>query len=154
MHVPNLFKIGPHKEGGFTEWLKSEFEKRGWHLELQAPQGPYTNVLDLQVFPAMSKKHSELLQIFSNTQADTERIWTIALEIWQKITSAMIARAFILAYRIMGKLITTKGDTDWLKNGSAHCQVRRDYYDTDRGVKRITDVVHVAEEETACSQCY
>ena len=54
----------------------------------------------------------------------------------------------------MGKIITTKGDTDWLKNGSAHCQVRRDYYDTDRGVKRITDVVEVAEEETACSQCY
>ncbi len=102
----------------------------------------------------MSKKYSELLQIFSNTQADSERIWSIALEIWQTITSAMIARAFILAYRIMGKLTTTKGDTDWLKNGSAHCQVRRDYYDTDRGVKRITDVVDVADEETACSQCY
>ncbi len=29
--------------------------ERGWMLELQAPQGPYTNVLDLQVFPAMSK---------------------------------------------------------------------------------------------------
>ena len=39
-------------------------------LELQAPQGPYTNVLDLQVFPAMSKQHSELLQVFSNTEAD------------------------------------------------------------------------------------
>jgi hypothetical protein len=25
------------------------FTSRGWRLELQAPQGPYTNVLDLQV---------------------------------------------------------------------------------------------------------
>ena len=66
-------------------------------MELQAPQRPYTNVLDLQVFPAMSKKHSELLQIFSNTQADNDRIWTIALEVWKGITSAMIARSFILA---------------------------------------------------------
>jgi hypothetical protein len=74
---------GPHKEGEFHEWLTEEFRKRGWHLELQAPQGPYTNVLELQVFPAMSKKHSELLQILSNTQADTERIWKIALEIWR-----------------------------------------------------------------------
>ncbi len=123
-------------------------------MELQAPQGPYTNVLDLQVFLAMSKKHSELLQIFSNTQADAERIWTIALEIWKEITSAMVARAFILAYRIMGKIITTKGDTDWLRNGSPHCQVRRDYFDTDRGVKRMTDVVDVGEVETASSQCY
>ena len=123
-------------------------------MELQAPQGPYTNVLDLQVFPAMSKKHSELLQIFSNTQADNERIWIIALEIWKGITSAMIARAFILAYRIMGKIVTTKGETDWLKTGAPHCQVRRDFFDTDRGVKRITDVVDVGEEETASSQCY
>ncbi len=29
-----------------------------------------------------------------------ERIWKIALEIWKGVTSAMIARAFILAYRI------------------------------------------------------
>jgi hypothetical protein len=151
---PHLLTIGPHKEGGFTEWLKSEFGKRGWHLELQAPQGPYTNVLDLQVFPAMSKRHSELLQIFNNTEADTDRIWAVALSIWKGLTSAMIARAFILAYRVMGKIIETKGDTDWLKNGTPHCHVRRDYFDTDRGVKRIKDVVDVGEEETAASQCY
>ena len=123
-------------------------------LELQAPQGPYTNVLDLQVFPAMSKKHSELLQIFNNTQADTERIWKIAVEIWNGITSAMIARAFILAYRIMGKLIETKDETDWLSNGTPHCQVRKDFFDTDRGVIKITDVVDVPEDETVASQCY
>ena len=91
-------------------------------LELQAPQGPYTNVLDLQVFPAMSKKHSELLQIYSNTQADNERIWKIALGIWKGMTSAMIARAFILAYRIMKRIMETKGETEWLKNGTPHCQ--------------------------------
>jgi hypothetical protein len=39
----------PHQEGDFHAWLLDEFQKRGWRLELQAPQGPYTNVLDLQV---------------------------------------------------------------------------------------------------------
>jgi hypothetical protein len=39
----------PHQEGDFHAWLVEEFQKRGWRLELQAPQGPYTNVLDLQV---------------------------------------------------------------------------------------------------------
>ncbi len=145
---------GPHKEGGFHTWLTSEFDKRGWYLELQAPQGPYTNVLDLQVFPAMSKKHSELLQIFSNTQADSERIWKIALEIWNGITSAMIARAFILAYRIMSKIVESNGDTEWLRNGTPHCHVRRDYFDTDRGVMKITDVVDVEDESPEPSQCY
>ncbi len=89
--------------------------------------------LDLQVFPAMSKRHSELQQIFNNTEADTDRIWKTALDIWKGISSAMIARAFILAYRIMGKITETIGDTNWLKNGAPHCNVRRDFLDTDRG---------------------
>jgi hypothetical protein len=148
------FYLGPHKEGGYHQWLSSELTKRGWMLELQAPQGPYTNVLDLQVFPAMSKTHVELLQIFNNTEADRDRIWKIALEIWNGISSAMTARAFILAYRIMGKITEANGDTDWLKNGAPHCNVRRDYYDTDRGVKKITDVVDVGEDEHSVSQCY
>jgi hypothetical protein len=102
----------------------------------------------------MSKKHLELLQLFSNTQADTERIWKIALEIWKGVTSAMIARAFILAYRIMGNIVETKGETEWLKNGTPHCHVRRDYYDTVRGVIKMSDVLDVVEDETAPSQCY
>jgi hypothetical protein len=104
----------------------------------------------------MSKKHSELLQIFSNTQADTERIWKIALEIWKGITSAMIARAFILAYRIMSKIVKTKGDAEWLRNGTPHCRVRRDFFDTDRGVMKISDVVDVdvVDDQTQPSQCY
>jgi hypothetical protein len=102
----------------------------------------------------MSKKHSELLQIFNNTEADADRIWKIAQEIWSGISSAMIARAYILAYRIMRKITETNGDTDWLKNGAPHCDVRRDYYDTDRGIKKLTDVVDVGEDDTAASQSY
>jgi hypothetical protein len=75
-------------------------------------------------------------------------------EIWKGISSAMIARSFLLAYRIMGKIIETKVDTDWLKNGAPHCHVRRDFFDTDRGVVKIADVVEVSEDETAASQCY
>jgi hypothetical protein len=99
-------------------------------------------------------RHSELLQIYNNTEADTDRIWAIALEIWKGISSAMIARAFLLAYSIMGKIIETKSDTEWLKNGAPHCNVRRDYYDTERGVKKLTDVVNIVEDDTAPSQCY
>jgi hypothetical protein len=134
--------------------LTNEFVRRNWKLELQAPQGPYTNVLDLQVFPSMSKRHSELLQMFNNTEANCDRIWKIAMEIWKGITSSMIARAFILAYRIMRKIIETKGDTDWLKNGAPHCHVRRDFVDVDRGVKKSTDFVDVDDDETGASQSY
>jgi hypothetical protein len=76
------------------------------------------------------------------------------MEIWKGITSSMIARSFILAYRIMGKITETNGDTDWLKNGAPHCNVRRDYLDTDRGVKKITDYVDVSDDATGASQSY
>jgi hypothetical protein len=38
-----------HQEGDFHAWLTEEFNGREWRLEFPAPQGPYTNVLDLQV---------------------------------------------------------------------------------------------------------
>ncbi len=131
-----------------------EFERRGWKLELQAPQGPYTNVLDLQVFPAMSKKHSELLQVYNNTEASVDRIWKVALEIWNSITSSMVARAFLLAYRIMAKVIETNGDTEWLSHGAPHCHVRRDYVDTDRGVRKVSNVTTVEEDDPPASASY
>ena len=70
------------------------------------------------------------------------------------MTSAMIARAFILAYRIMKRIIETKDETDWLKKGTSHCNVRRDFFDTDKDVMKISDVVDVPDDETAASQCY
>jgi hypothetical protein len=68
----------------------------------------------------------------------------------------MIARAFILAYRIMSKIVETKVDTEWLRNGTPHCHVRRDIFDTDRGVMvmKISDVVDVVDDQTQPSQCY
>ncbi len=65
---------GPHIDKTYTDWLQGEFDQRGWKLEHQAPQGPYTYVLDLQMFLAMSKEHSEMLQMYSNNEANAERI--------------------------------------------------------------------------------
>jgi hypothetical protein len=127
---------GPHKEGVYAEWLQAQFDERGWKLELQAPQGPYTNVLDLQLFPCMSKRHSELLQLYCNSEASFDRIWNVAIAVWKSISSAMICRSFVLAYRIMEKIIATNGHNDFLQDGAPHCNVRRDYVDTERGIKR------------------
>ena len=132
----------------------------------------------------MSKRHSELLQLYNNTevmyllpspnpsafnlvspsprskhlslpitipQAGKDRIWHIARTIWHTCSSSMVCRAFLLAFRILGKIIITKGDTDWLKDGTPHCNVRRDFYDTELGVKRVKNVV-VVEPESAAVQ--
>jgi hypothetical protein len=60
----------------------------------------------------------------------------------------MVCRAFLLAFRILGKIILTKGDTEWLKDGTPHCNVRRDFYDTDLGIQRVKEVVVVEPESS------
>jgi hypothetical protein len=54
----------------------------------------------------------------------------------------------------MGRIIEKNGDTDWLKNGAPHCNVRRDYADTDREIKKIEDVVGVGDDGPEACQCY
>ena len=54
----------------------------------------------------------------------------------------------------MNKITETNGDTDWLKDGAPHCHVRRDFFDTDRGVKKITDYVDVGDNTTQAAQSY
>ena len=66
----------------------------------------------------------------------------------------MVACAFLLAYRIMAKVIETNGDTEWLSHGALHCHVRRDYIDTDRGVRKVSDVTTVEEDDPLASASY
>jgi hypothetical protein len=134
---------GPHKEGQFHQWLAAEFGKRQWQLELQAPQGPYTNVLDLQLFPAMSKRHSRLLQMYSDAEASKDKTWRTAQQVWDNCSSAMVCRAFIHAFRIMRLIMEEKGNNSWLATGAPHCNVRNDFVDTNEGIKpRVKQPVH------------
>ena len=104
------------------------------HCPYPYPEGPYTNVLDLQMFPAMSKRHSELLQMYSNNEANAERIWKAACQVWESCSSSMVCRAFVHAYRIMATIIEHDGHNHWLVDGTPHCHVRRDYVDTKHGI--------------------
>ena len=64
----------------------------------------------------------------------------------------MVCRAFILAYRILKKIVDSNGDTEWLKHGTPHCNVRRDFIDTEVGVKRLENVVEVESESSNAEQ--
>ena len=72
--------------------------------------------------------------MFNSTVAGYDRIWQVAMNVWMGISSAMVARAFILAYRIMRKIIEENGNNAWLCHGTPHCFVRRDFIDTFSGV--------------------
>jgi hypothetical protein len=135
---------GPHQEGTYREWMLQEFAARKWMVELQAPQGPYTNVLDLYLFPSMSHRHSELVQLYNSTEANLEKTWNTVVEVWQGTPSAEVARSFVLAFRIMRLIISHNGNNAFLSDGTPHCNVRRDFFDTSSGIRRR--VVHHIED--------
>ena len=51
---------GPHNEAAYINYVTSHCNLKGHHWEPQAHQMPHLNVLDLSVFPAMSKRHTSL----------------------------------------------------------------------------------------------
>ena len=71
---------------------------------------PHLNVLDLAVFPAMSKAHTDLHRQHPKSVAENERIWTTAQQTWDNLDSPKIARSFVLAYRIVQKVIDNNGN--------------------------------------------
>ena len=95
----------------------------------------YTNVLDLSLFPSMSHRHSAQLQMYNNTEATIDKIWKTVENVWNETSSSEVARAFVLAYRVMDVIIKEDGNNDFLSNGTPHCNVRRDYTDTTTGIK-------------------
>ena len=77
--------------------------------------------------------------MYNNTEATIEKIWKTVANVWNLyllITSAEVARAFVLAYRVMDVIIDEEGDNNFLSNGTPHCNVRRDFCDTPTGVRR------------------
>ena len=55
---------------------------------------------------------------------------------WKEISSAAIAEAFILQYRVMEEVIQRKGETSWQAGDTGHYDVRKDYMETETGMMK------------------
>jgi hypothetical protein len=82
----------------------------------------------------MSHRHSAQLQLYNNTEASLEKIWKTVETLWQEISSSEVARAFVLAYRVMEVIIAENGNNSFLAHGTPHCNDRRDFADTTNGI--------------------
>jgi len=140
---------GPHVDATFSREVLRVCAPHGWHWEPQAPQMPHSNVLDLSIFPAMSRRHSSRLRDTGSSMsgrgdnvrrgvsvASSDRIFTAAQEVWTEYPSSNIARAFVLAHRILLDVVRRRGDNGFLADGSLHFGVRKDFVDTATGIKR------------------
>jgi hypothetical protein len=84
----------------------------------------------------MSKRHSELLQMYSDKETNAEKIWNwkVACQVWKSCSSSMICKAFTHAYRIMQKIFENDEHNHWLVDGTPHCNIRHDFIDTKHGI--------------------
>jgi hypothetical protein len=73
--------------------------------------------------------------MYNNTEATIAKIWKTVENVWNETSSSEVARAFVLAYRVMDVIIKEDGNNDFLSNGTPHCNVRRDYKDITTGIK-------------------
>ena len=129
---------GPHEETKYLEFVKGYCLAKGWHWMPQAPQMPHMNVLDLSVFPCMSRRHCSLARRRKGLRVLKENeIWDAAVEIWDGLESAKIASAYVQAHRIAKRVIDAGGSNEFLGvGGSPHVGIRRDFYPTKKGLAR------------------
>ena len=129
---------GPHVETSFLNYIRTSCEREGWAWEPQAAQMPHINVLDLAVFPCISKRHCSLSRKKGGLHVLKENeIWETALEVWKQLPNCKIARGYALSYRIAQKVIDNEGDNAFLgKSKGLSSNIKQDFNDTHHGIAR------------------
>ena len=64
-------------------------------------------------------------------------IWEIALEVWEKMQSSMIALEYVQVYRIAGKVVEAEGGNGFVGiGGTPHVGIMKDSYPTNKFLAR------------------
>jgi hypothetical protein len=137
---------GPHEDGTYKSFVQNFCTSRGWHWEPQAAQMPHMNVLDLSVFPNMSRRHAQLARKRGGLKVLSENeIWAAAKRVWEDLESAKIASGFIQAHRLAKEVIKHDGGNEFLGvGGGISVGIRDDFHQTAKGLKRKDGKVFLA----------
>jgi hypothetical protein len=137
---------GPHQDKAYIKCVTEYCTEKGWHWEPQAAQMPHMNVLDLSVFPSMSRRHISKGQERGGLRVLSEDdIWETALGVWTELPNAKIASGFIQAHRIAAQVIKAGGSNKFLGvGGTPHVGVRKDFHQTNDGLVRKDSKIFAA----------
>ena len=99
---------------------------------------PHMNVLDLSVFPCMSRRHIKRAREKGGLKVLSEdEIWKVAEEVWRALPNFKIASGYIQAHRIAAEVVKSRGDNKFLGvGGNIHSGVRKDFTETATGLVR------------------
>ena len=73
--------------------------------------------------------------MYNNTEVNKQLVWETARAVWGGFASSEVARAFILPYRILRLIVDENDFSHWLSDVTPHCDVRRDFYAFEGGIK-------------------
>lgn len=128
---------GPHTDGtlvAFAEQFCAAQQPVPWGWEPQGAQMPFANVLDLLVFPKLSRRHAHLVRTAAGRSvASPAVIWKHAEAEYLQCHSVDIAKAFVLVHRLMAKVIASGGGNHFLDEGGVHSGVRDSFQPTANG---------------------
>jgi hypothetical protein len=145
-------QAGPHEEDEFVWYMRLLCVRRGWCFEPQSPQSPHLNNLDLAVFPAMSTRHSILSRKKGLRVMNKEEVWDAAMQVWNELSSSVIARGFVQVHRLAQKVVQANGANGFLHakgDQGLHCGIKKDFHDTEDGIKRRDNRRFIADAADA-----
>jgi hypothetical protein len=103
---------GPHKDRAYIKFVTEYCTEKGWHWEPQAAQMPHMNVLDLSVFPSMSRRHILKGRDRGGLRVLSEDdIWETALGVWTELPNAKIALQGSSKHTILQHRLSRQGAT-------------------------------------------
>jgi len=119
----------PHVDGKLTEYIRDEFDKRGWILIPQPANSPLTNAKDAALFPAMSKDVTAEQGLMNGSYVlEGEQLWQYIKRVWETMKLTTIARTYAGHHQIVNAIVKCKGKDDFAKDHKGlHCGIRKMY---------------------------
>jgi hypothetical protein len=141
---------GAHQCKNFNKYLEQLFKRNKWDLTKQPPNSPLTNVLDLLIFPALSKRVSHNKKQFNIErgcvrQMSQDVIEDVVLTEFEKLPPQLIAKAFATQKHVINLIQKYNGYNDYIKERSAlHSGVRRRLIVREGGAVSPHDIFQMA----------
>ena len=128
---------GTHRNAAYQTAMAKQCTDRGWIWDTQAPHMPHANVLDLALFPMMSKRHDKQRQQHGGVLKE-DTIWENVEKVWAGVTSRNIAKSFLVLDQVLTNVIAAKGEVKGVIRHPPH-GVTKQYTQTEFGYRRKED---------------
>jgi hypothetical protein len=142
---------GPHRDKRLLGYLDEEFAKReGWHLQLQPPNSPITNVKDACIFPSLSKRITAAQGLSNGSHLlSQDQLWDVIQGCWNAFPLDVIVRSYVMHHQVVNAIASCQGGDQFLRDKSYfHANVRKCCVSTvdDDGCPTGVEVVTALEQ--------